>query len=98
NLGGGFGLNASKSGLSASARSRAGSIGTRGFSIRSGIPGLSYRQSWGKNGTGMAIIAAVVGMVVYAVVYVVVNVLFLIVPLVWQCLAWIFMTTYDLCV
>ncbi len=43
------GLNISKSGVSSSVRTQAGSIGTRGFSIRTGIPGLSYRKSWGKN-------------------------------------------------
>ena len=48
NLGKGFGLNVSKSGVSTSYRSRIGSFGTTGFSIRTGIPGLSFRQSWGK--------------------------------------------------
>jgi uncharacterized membrane protein len=49
-LGRGLGINLSKSGTSASVRTRSGSIGTRGFSLRTGIPGLSYRGSWGKGG------------------------------------------------
>lgn len=37
------GLNFSKSGVSASFRGRWGSVGTRGYSIRTGIPGLFFR-------------------------------------------------------
>lgn len=46
-LGKGVGLNVSKSGVSPSLRTKYGSIGSKGFSIRTGIPGLSYRG--GKN-------------------------------------------------
>lgn len=49
NLGKGVGLNVSKSGISTSVRTKAGSIGTRGFSLKTGIPGLSYRGNFGKN-------------------------------------------------
>jgi hypothetical protein len=48
NLGKGFGLNLSSAGLSGSYRSRMGSVGTRGFSIRTGIPGFTYTQRWSK--------------------------------------------------
>src|SRR5688572_4296568 len=41
-----WGVNASGSGGSVSYRSRHGSIGTKGFSPRTGIPGLSFRQGW----------------------------------------------------
>ncbi|MCM4171857.1 hypothetical protein DHD32_10220 [Arenibacter sp. TNZ] len=74
NLGNGYGLNFGKSGISSSYRTKYGSVGSRGFSIRTGIPGLSFRSSFGKskkgNGAivilmillfiGAAIIAAVV--------------------------------------
>lgn len=50
NLGKGFGINISKSGLSASKRTKFGTYGTKGFSSRTGIPGLSYRKNWGKSG------------------------------------------------
>src|SRR5262249_49149462 len=40
------GINVSGSGVSVSTRHKYGSIGTRGFSIRTGIPGLTFRQSW----------------------------------------------------
>jgi len=51
NLGDGVGINVSKSGLSTSVRTKYGSFGSRGFSIRTGIPGLSWRSGFGgKNG------------------------------------------------
>jgi uncharacterized protein YegL len=56
NLGGGVGLNLSKSGISPSYRTRYGSIGASGFSIRTGIPGLSYRGGRGKAGSAAAVV------------------------------------------
>jgi len=53
NLGKGVGLNVSKSGVSASVRTKYGSIGPKGFSIRTGIPGLTYRG--GKNSSASGI-------------------------------------------
>ena len=49
NYGDGIGLNVSKSGISPSIRTSLGSFGSRGFSIRTGISGLSYRGGTGKN-------------------------------------------------
>lgn len=40
---GGLGLNLGKKGISMSLRTPFGSIGTKGASIRTGLPGLSYR-------------------------------------------------------
>ena len=40
------GLNISKSGISASIRTRIGSFGTRGFDFRTGIKGLTWRGTW----------------------------------------------------
>ncbi len=65
NLGKGAGLNVSKSGVSGSVRSRRGSIGTRGFSIRTGIPGLTFRTSWGKSKNGL-IVLVIVGVIAFA--------------------------------
>lgn len=96
-LGNGWGVNASASGASMSYRSRHGSIGTKGFSLRTGIPGLSYRQSWGKNAGGAALI--IVGiMAVVAIAAVVLRVLAYLLSLVWQCSRWVVLTIYDLCV
>jgi hypothetical protein len=43
-LGSGLGLNVSKSGLSLSQRTAFGSIGTTGYSVRTGIPGVFFRK------------------------------------------------------
>lgn len=43
----GWGLNISSSGVSSSYRSKYGSFGSKGFSIKTGIPGLSFRSGWG---------------------------------------------------
>ena len=55
NLGKGFGLNLSKSGISSSQRTRFGSFGSKGYSIRTGIPGMYYRGRW-KKGSGCLVI------------------------------------------
>jgi hypothetical protein len=49
NLGKGVGVNLSQSGISTSVRTNFGSIGSKGFSLKTGIPGLSYRGRFGKN-------------------------------------------------
>jgi hypothetical protein len=49
NLGGGAGINLSKSGAGFSFRTKYGSFGNKGYSVRTGIPGLSYRGGSGKN-------------------------------------------------
>ena len=49
NLGKGLGLNISKSGIRPSYRSKRGSISSRGFTLRSGIPGLNYRKNFSKS-------------------------------------------------
>jgi hypothetical protein len=56
NLGNGLGLNISKSGVAPSIRTDYGSVGTRGFSIRSGIPGLTFRNGFGKKGGSFLLI------------------------------------------
>lgn len=71
NLGRGAGLNLSKSGVSASYRGRHGSIGTTGFSLRTGIPGVSFRQNWSKKSGPVVVILA---MVLYGLVVLVWNV------------------------
>jgi hypothetical protein len=44
NLGKGLGINISKSGLSVSEKTDIGSFGTKGYSLRTGIPGVYYRK------------------------------------------------------
>ena len=56
NLGNGGGFNLSKTGISYSQRTKYGSIGSKGFSIRTGIPGLTFRSSWGKSKEGVIVL------------------------------------------
>jgi len=55
-----LGLNLSKSGVSASFRSKYGSISPKGFSIKTGIPGLTFR---GRKTENAAILIVFVGLV-----------------------------------
>ncbi len=49
NLGKGFGVHISKSGITPSVRGKRGSISSRGYSIRTGIPGVTYRKSFSRS-------------------------------------------------
>jgi hypothetical protein len=48
NLGGGLGLNVSKSGISPSLKTGRGTISSKGFSVRTGISGVNYQNNFGK--------------------------------------------------
>lgn len=49
NLGKGLGLNISKSGVSPSLRTKVGSIGSKGYSVKTGVSGVNYRKSFSKS-------------------------------------------------
>ncbi|HUH26337.1 MAG TPA: hypothetical protein VLY87_06900 [Flavobacterium sp.] len=59
----GFGLNLSGSGISSSYRTKYGTVGSKGFSIRSGIPGLSFRGSYGRGKDKGATALIILGMI-----------------------------------
>ena len=46
NLGKGLGLNVSKSGISPSLRTKRGNISTKGYSVRTGVSGVTYRKGF----------------------------------------------------
>lgn len=50
NISDGLGINISRSGLSPSYRSRYGSIGPKGFSLRTGIPGFTFKSGFSRLG------------------------------------------------
>lgn len=52
NLGKGLGFNISKSGITPSLRTKSGSISIKGFSIKTGVPGVSYRNNFSKSTRG----------------------------------------------
>lgn len=68
-LGKGLGLNISKSGISPSFRTKKGSISSKGYSIRSGIPGLTYRKTFSKSSSkGCLLILLVPLTIIYILV------------------------------
>jgi hypothetical protein len=48
-LGKGFGFNLSKSGISSSLRTKKGTFGSKGVSLKTGIPGLTFRKTFSKS-------------------------------------------------
>ncbi len=48
-LGKGLGINISKSGITPSYRTKKGSVSSKGYSVRTGIPGLTYRKTLSKS-------------------------------------------------
>ncbi|SDE46755.1 DUF4236 domain-containing protein [Cellulophaga baltica] len=44
----GLGINISKSGITPSVRTKRGSVSSKGYSIRTGIPGLTYLKTFSK--------------------------------------------------
>ncbi len=51
-LGKGLGINVSKSGITPSYRTKKGSLSTKGYFIRTGIPGVTYKKSFSKSSKG----------------------------------------------
>ena len=49
NLGKGFGINISKSGITPTLRTKLGSISTKGFSIKTGLSGVTYQKKISSN-------------------------------------------------
>ena len=111
NYGSGLGMNLSKSGASPSLRSRAGAISAKGFSIRTGIPGLSLRRSWGKGSDGaifgMLALVAVLAIntfafvlslamkVLFALLGIAISGVWFLVAVAVNICAWVSLTTYD---
>lgn len=69
NLDKGSHLNFSKSGVSYSKRTKFGSVGSRSFSIKTGIPGLTFRKSW-RNSSGGLVFFLVFGALLLSVIVV----------------------------
>lgn len=56
NIGKGFGFNISKSGISPSVRTKLGSFSTKGYSLKTGVPGLTYRKTANSKGCLLSIV------------------------------------------
>jgi hypothetical protein len=102
NLSHGFGLNISKSGISPSLRTRGGSIGTKGYSIRTGISGLSYRARFGKKDAGSGVLVGMMMLVfalfatALALIPPLVRIVVSLLQILWAIGAWIVGTLSDL--
>ena len=59
NLGGGFGLNVSNSGISPSLRTKYGTVSNKRMSVRTGIKGVTYTKNFNKaKGSGCMVVVA----------------------------------------
>jgi hypothetical protein len=102
-------MNVSGSGLSFTRRTKWGSYGTRGFSIRTGIPGLYYRQRYSKKGDMSGIIVLLVMLaawiawiliqaallVAFIVFKIALICLALIITVSWEVTKWCALTSWD---
>jgi hypothetical protein len=62
-------INVSKSGISVSQKTSWGSYGSRGFSIKSGMPGLNYRFSFKKKmDAATLVVTLMIGAIVLSIV------------------------------
>lgn len=69
NLGKGLGFNVSKSGISPSVRTKIGSFSSKGFSVKTGISGVSYRKSNNSKGCLLVITFYVsLGVVIFKII------------------------------
>jgi hypothetical protein len=80
-LGGGAGLNVSKSGVSYSVRTRGGSFGTKGFTVRTGIKGLTYRSGRKDPGAGLIVVPI---MIAFALIPITIQLLVAILKFLWS--------------
>jgi len=95
-ISGGTGINISGSGYSVSHRGKYGSIGTKGFSIRTGIPGLSFRQSWPRLGKGGGIETLLTLLLFAVFVYLAYNLLVLAVVLIYNIMTLVGLLMYNI--
>lgn len=84
NVGKGLGVTLSSTGMSASYRTRMGSVSLSGYSFRTGIPGLTFRSTWGRSKIGLIILLAIgIATIVYVIFY---NLL----AVSWYLLTWLY--------
>jgi hypothetical protein len=68
NLGGGLGLNVGKKGVSTSFRGNGGSFSSKGYSVKTGISGVSYRGTFDKSKSG-CLVLTVLGLSISALLF-----------------------------
>ena len=95
NLGGGIGFNLSKSGISTSVKSKYRTIRSKGFTIKSGIPGFYYRKRYGKKGPGVEPLMVILIWFLFDLFSFFVQIIILLIPIVVVVLGWVILTIYD---
>jgi hypothetical protein len=70
NVGKGLGVHISKSGITPSYRGKRGSLSSKGYSIRTGIPGLTYRKSFSKSKNSGCLVMLLVIVLVASALYI----------------------------
>ncbi len=68
NLGKGFGVHISKSGITPGFRGKRGSLSSKGYSIRTGIPGLTYRKTFSKSGNNGCLMVIVFILIIACII------------------------------
>lgn len=71
NLGGGLGLNISKSGISPSLKTSRGTLSSKGVSVRTGIPGVNYHNNFSKTKKGGCILLFVFAGIATFLIYII---------------------------
>lgn len=94
----GTGINVSGSGFSVSHRGKHGSIGTKGFSIRTGVPGLSFKQSWPRFGKGGGLETLLTLLLFAVFIYLTYNLILLAVLAIYNVLAFVMLLVYNILV
>lgn len=63
-LGGGLGLNISKSGISPSLRTKYGTISNKRMSVRTGIKGITYTKTFSRSKSSGCLLILFIGLVI----------------------------------
>jgi DNA segregation ATPase FtsK/SpoIIIE-like protein len=93
---GGLGLNVSKSGVSPSLRTAFGTIGLRGLTFRTGIPGLHWRKRWNSKSAGDFFLIVFTLWLMFIAVAASLVIAFYLLVLLYEVLRWLVLTLYDL--
>ena len=59
-----IGLNVSKSGITPSIKTKRGSVSTKGYSVRTGISGVSYRKTFNKGKNSGCLISLLIPLII----------------------------------
>jgi len=76
-------INVGNSGVSVSKRTKWGSFGTRGFSIKTGVPGLTFRKSYGRGKNALPML------LLFITAYATIGISYLIISNIFRFIIWL---------